>query len=329
MYACYICYNNERTIGRSLESILPHVEKVVIVDGAFKNYPHKVPWSTDRTKEVAEEICGDKLIWVGCDKPWSQIMKRNQYLEYVPNDELFIIMDSDDVLDGDPTAFNQINESYLCVGVKCIKFYPKWKGSFFHIPEEAWLNLEWEKAGGVTCRIYRKQEDMEYRNHHSTVFVGRRTVSRYQHILDNIVLRSIGGKSWMEYMSDIIYRLERPSAITGRRTAVLQRYTGGKEPGEELIEIKNQILQRLGCEPVPKPIVMPIIVPKPIPLEDKRIKISENINPIVEKWSKNIELNKSLAMPWHTGLPYNWWQGMTSRRFLDELPKHIGKEESW
>jgi hypothetical protein len=69
---------------------------------------------------------------------------------------------------------------------------------------------------------------------------------------------------------------------------------------------------------VPEP-VMPLM---PTP----RLKL---VNPVVRKWSDHIEFNKSLAMPWHTGLPYGWWRGMGSRAFLEKLPEHLEKEDKW
>lgn len=338
MYAaCYIVYNNEKTIGQSLESVLPHVEKVVIVDGAFETYPHKVPWSTDNTKGIAEKLCGSKLIWVGCEKPWTQIEKRNQYLKHIPNGEHFIITDSDDVLKGDvETDFKQI-EQKLCVGVRCVKFYPKWRGSYLDIPEEAWPNLEWTQAGGLSCRIYLKRENMEYRHHHSTIYVGNQVISRSQRNLKNVFLYSLHIKTWREYMADIIYRVERPSSKTGRRYHILERYTGGIEPGNQLIQMKK-ILGFKHSQKIKKPkraqwrrLQKLEFQPKTLLSEQKTRK--KMIKPVkisaIQKWSHLMEINRSLGKPWNTGFPYIWHKGMRASRFLMELPEHLETETRW
>jgi hypothetical protein len=131
IYACYIVYNEADKIAISLNSILPYVDKVIIVDGAFENFPHIVPQSTDGTKEVAEKICGNKLIWVNCSKAWiSEGAKRNEYLKYIPEGAWFYILDADTIWYGDIESFSNKLRTHdnfdgnLIGWIKTINFYP-------------------------------------------------------------------------------------------------------------------------------------------------------------------------------------------------------------
>jgi hypothetical protein len=131
IYACYIVYNEADKIAISLNSILPYVDKVIMVDGAFKSYPHDNPQSTDGTKAVAEKICGDKLIWIDCSKAWiSEGTKRNEYLKYIPEGAWFYILDADTIWFGDIKSLSdkiRINDTIdgNYIGwVKLLNFYP-------------------------------------------------------------------------------------------------------------------------------------------------------------------------------------------------------------
>ena len=72
--------NEEFFLPLSLESVIDNFDKVYILDGG----------STDRTEEIAREICGDKLIWecrpqnderFGDD--WNQQERRNYVLDEI------------------------------------------------------------------------------------------------------------------------------------------------------------------------------------------------------------------------------------------------------
>src|SRR3989304_9807869 len=137
IYACYIVYNESDKIAISLNSIVPYVDKIVMVDGAFAHFKHVFPESTDGTKEIAEKICGTKLIWIDCPKkndkyvPWNgQVDKRNAYMEQIPLDAWFYVMDADVIVTGNiEKLFNELRkqDTYRgdeVIAVRMINFYP-------------------------------------------------------------------------------------------------------------------------------------------------------------------------------------------------------------
>lgn len=215
VYACYIVYNNEHTIIASLKSIVPYVEKIIMVDGAFKDYPHEIPFSTDYTKELAQKICKDKLLWIGCNgKAWiGDPTKRNVYLRLIPNDKWFIALDGDEVIRGKiREELERIEKTnYTCVGVHLYNYNPKWRGSGLTIPREAWNSLEWVKNHGVKASIYRKREGMTYRIHHSSIYIGDKNISYIQHVLNGVdIVNMKHTRTYDRYIADIKYRYARP-----------------------------------------------------------------------------------------------------------------------
>ena len=215
MYACYVVFNNESTIIASLKSIVPYVERVIMVDGAFVDYPHEVPFSTDYTKELAQKICKDKLLWIGCKgTAWiGEPTKRNVCLKYVPINKWFIILDGDEVIRGQiREGFASIEQTdYTCVGVHLYNFSPKWSGSGLTIPREAWDNIEWVRNHGIAARIYRTQEEMTYRKHHSSIYIGDRNVSYIEATLNRVdIVNMKHTRTYDRYIADVTYRHTRP-----------------------------------------------------------------------------------------------------------------------
>jgi hypothetical protein len=171
MYACYVVYNDALLFELSLRSIIDYVEKVIVVDGAWKSFPYgEYPESTDGTKEIAEKICGDKLIWVDCKEengkcvPWeTEIEKRSEYLKYVPTGKWFLVIDSDEVILGEIQREFEIIEKQHCK----ICMVPLITRSIH--PEEGILWVTWLGHGN---RIYKKEEGMVYKGHHSLIWIG-------------------------------------------------------------------------------------------------------------------------------------------------------------
>jgi hypothetical protein len=187
------------------------VTKVIIIDGAWATYEYdEHPESTDGTKEICERICGYKLIWVDCKKengkyvPWSsQIEKRNEYLKRVPNNRWFIIMDSDEILVGKSEdiekEFSKIKTSncHMCLMPEMFPIpdipasKPNLESGYGgyrditnliagdllkEINDKNWQSITWNMLKGTRYAIYKKEEGMEYRVHHSAIWVNDKMV---------------------------------------------------------------------------------------------------------------------------------------------------------
>jgi hypothetical protein len=208
MYACYVIYNDAKLFRMSLYSIIDYVDKVVVVDGAWSSYPYgDHPESTDDPKSIAEQICGDKLIWVDCQKlngryiPWNnELEKRNEYLKRIPDDEFFLIIDSDTMLFGEmEKEFRKIKENDFHISlipeVLHVPYNPNRRliddgfGGLKdpsnkdsqeilreNITEENWKVTVQTAFIGHAVAIYKKVKGMEYRVHHSLIWVGTQKV---------------------------------------------------------------------------------------------------------------------------------------------------------
>jgi len=101
--ACVSVFNEQRMLAGCLQSIQDQLDRTVVVDGAYADFPHVLPYSTDGTKAIA--WCYEAE-WIGCRtvngvaRPWrDEIEKRNAYLCGQEGDWYFVI-DADERLLG-------------------------------------------------------------------------------------------------------------------------------------------------------------------------------------------------------------------------------------
>jgi hypothetical protein len=93
IYGVVIGWQEEDNIERCLKSLKPVVDTLVYIDGAFKNFKHDKPYSTDNTIEIARQYAD---IVVTTNKAWeTEIQKRNAYLIAEP-DDFYINIDADE-----------------------------------------------------------------------------------------------------------------------------------------------------------------------------------------------------------------------------------------
>lgn len=100
-----IVYDEERMLPGCLESLAGQVDRIVVVDGAYAHFPHEVPHSTDRTREVVECFGAE---WVPCPmgedgepRAWErQPEKRSAYLVGAEGD-WYLRIDADERLVGE------------------------------------------------------------------------------------------------------------------------------------------------------------------------------------------------------------------------------------
>jgi len=227
MYAVIRTFNNEKTIRECLLSFLAHVDKVIILDGAYKQFPHEqeIGASTDETKEICHGLCSPKkLIWVDPEKPLTQIAKNNLMFEYIPIGEWSLWIDADEIIEGEVAEAVKFAETstFQSIGVPIKNFYPVWHGykikyvgshAYVHldppIPEEEWSKLEWEPYYGVSGRFKRRVANTYFKGHHSRIFVGKK-IMRYETSLDNVMIINRHSKvGWERWHQKIRYKEER------------------------------------------------------------------------------------------------------------------------
>ena len=95
--ATYITYNDIETIQESIESIENKVDRIVVIDGKFRDFPGKHWDSTDGTLEYLLGLNIDLISSLNAD----QVGKRNSYLDQLSEGDICLNLDADEVLEGD------------------------------------------------------------------------------------------------------------------------------------------------------------------------------------------------------------------------------------
>lgn len=229
MIVAYNVYNNAATIRESLLSVLPYVEKVIAVDGAYIRFPHKLKSgaSTDETKKIFHELCGPKLTWIAQKKPMSQVAKKNMLLRNIPNGEWFFRLAGDEIVTGNiKEAFDFAESSkYRNIGVPAKNFHPIWKGYKVlkvpkyggyacvelnpPIPRREWGKIKWKPYFGVGNRLVLKQKGLRFKGHHSTMFVGRKPMRIQVKVKDILIINQPQKVGWRRWHQKIAYKKKR------------------------------------------------------------------------------------------------------------------------
>lgn len=230
VYACYCIYNEEQFLRQSLQSIIDFVEKVIIIDGVWSTYPSNAYASTDKSKKIAQEVCGDKLIWVDApDGGWrTQVEKRTQYLNLVPDGEWLFVIDGDEILHGDIKAqFKKIERNkslHICL-VEVSFHVPYINGKYYNRlngvggyadttnrnasvflqsinSEKKFKKMQWLALRGHRYAMYKKEPNMHYGQHHSILWVGDKSIFDCYGAINSP--NEIGNKSAIYLLQNVI-----------------------------------------------------------------------------------------------------------------------------
>lgn len=103
-------YNDKDHIEKTLQSVKGKVDKIVVVDGAYADFPHDVPYSTDGTLDIAKKYA-DVLIECPNQKAWhDEMVKRSAYL--IGNEgDWYLMIDADELFEGDLEPLRTSKES--------------------------------------------------------------------------------------------------------------------------------------------------------------------------------------------------------------------------
>lgn len=100
---CVNFYDEVDFIDNAIDSLIGKVDKIVLVDGAYKDFEHTIPWSTDGTLDIIEEWrqkYPDIISVINNGGAWeNEIEKRNAYFVGQEGD-YYIVLDADERLEG-------------------------------------------------------------------------------------------------------------------------------------------------------------------------------------------------------------------------------------
>ena len=143
-------YNEADHIAKAIESVHETADEIRVYDGAYEEYPYKVPFSTDGTLEIASRYPKVKVI--STTKAYSsQIVKRSRMFEDAQEGDYFF------KLDGDEYVINpEIIRSHLNADVG-------W----------CWVLSDLYEQPYMTARIFRYQPGLHYAGRHHWLYNGK------------------------------------------------------------------------------------------------------------------------------------------------------------
>ena len=138
-----ITYNDMPLIKNCIESIYDKVDRIVAIDGRYKDYPGSQWDSTDGTLEY---LCSLDKADVISTLGYSELDKRNRYLEELSDGDICLNLDADEVLVGN---ISKLESDFGIINLK--------DGHSKHIQKRA-------------TRFFRYHEGMRYKFVHYTLY---------------------------------------------------------------------------------------------------------------------------------------------------------------
>lgn len=101
LVATIVTYNDIETIEACIDSVKDKVDRIVVIDGKYRDFPGEYEMSTDGTVEYIGSVAGDYNITFRFVERLDEVAKRNVYLAYLKNGDVCLNLDADEMLTGD------------------------------------------------------------------------------------------------------------------------------------------------------------------------------------------------------------------------------------
>ncbi len=94
---CINCYNDIPTIKRCVQSIYKQVDRIIAVDGRYRDFPSDNWYSTDGTREYLHSLGKVELLF---GAGLFEADKRNIYMDALNEDDTVLVLDGDEYIEG-------------------------------------------------------------------------------------------------------------------------------------------------------------------------------------------------------------------------------------
>lgn len=101
LIATIITYNDWPLIKECVESIYNKVNKIIIVDGRFKDFPKEDDYSNGESLKYFLKLSKDDKFEIIPTGGFTEVEKKNVYLKHLKNGDICLNIDSDEVLIGE------------------------------------------------------------------------------------------------------------------------------------------------------------------------------------------------------------------------------------
>ena len=157
LIATIITYNDFPLIKDCVESVIDKVDKIIVIDGKYADFPDGSGFSTDGTIEYLESVDKVKLIMTS---GLTEIEKRNLYLEPLTENDIVINLDSDEVLVG---SLPKLTSDWGIIDLK--------DGHSKHIQRRA-------------SRFFKYRKGIKYQNTHCTLYYNGKIINKLHEVIN-------------------------------------------------------------------------------------------------------------------------------------------------
>jgi hypothetical protein len=156
LVGCIITYNDFPLVKECVDSIIGIVDRLIIVDGKYRDYPGEDLCSTGDTLKYLKELKGAEVIYAA---GLTEVEKRNVYLEELKDGDICLNLDADEALVG---KFTKLDSDF---GI--VELYDR-------------KNHKQDRA----TRLFRFRKGMEYRNVHYTLYYDDRQINSLKKVIN-------------------------------------------------------------------------------------------------------------------------------------------------
>lgn len=156
LVACYSVLNEGAFLKYSLQSVLPYVDKVIIVEGAYQNHVpanYNTEYSIDNTWSIIKEFESHPKVTAVHASEADQMRQRGRYLDYLKHDDVLFMVDGDEIYCQEDINWLRVlfrdNPDCYWLRARHIAFANDFK--------HHWENYPYHKRGRVTAFRYRNE----------------------------------------------------------------------------------------------------------------------------------------------------------------------------
>jgi len=154
LVGCIITYNDYPLIAECVNSLIGKVDRIICIDGRYRDFPGSTDYSTDGTLEFLEEKT-ELIRTAGL----TEVEKRNLYLNQLTDGDICLNLDSDEILKGN------IPELVTDFGIIDLA-----DGHSKHVQDRA-------------TRFFKYRTGMEYKNVHYTLYYNGRQINNLKKVI--------------------------------------------------------------------------------------------------------------------------------------------------
>ena len=104
--AAIITYDDYPLLRDCIESVIDRVDRIVVIDGKYRDFPGKYKCSSDGTLEYLARVQRDNKITLRFVSDVDEVAKRNIYFQYLRDGDICLNIDADEVLNSPLPRFD-------------------------------------------------------------------------------------------------------------------------------------------------------------------------------------------------------------------------------